>query len=158
MWILSFIQLAPKSIPCFWPIFTNFQNEVFSSNLNILANINQIKVHFHKRATNNENVHLLKESIEASHAYYSLISIGFRNLKIWVNKYETGLDLRFLHKIFTNIFVPLTTPKLAVHTKILKFQLEFLATETTENNLLMKVHNDLIVGQLAFPSIKEIFL
>ena len=57
--------------------------------------------------------------------------------------------------VFTDIFVPLTTPKLAVHTKILKFQSEFLATE---NNLLMKVNNDLIVGRFAFPSIKEIFL
>ena len=35
--ILSFIQLAPKLMPCFWSIFTDFQNEVFSSNLNISA-------------------------------------------------------------------------------------------------------------------------
>ena len=27
--ILSFIQLAPKLISYFWPIFTDFQNEVF---------------------------------------------------------------------------------------------------------------------------------
>ena len=26
--ILSFIQLAPKSIPCFWPTFKDLQNEV----------------------------------------------------------------------------------------------------------------------------------
>ena len=31
--IFSFIQLAPKLIPCFWPIFTDFQNKVFISNL-----------------------------------------------------------------------------------------------------------------------------
>ena len=37
MCILSFIHLAPKLIPCFWPIFTDFQIEVFSSNLNISA-------------------------------------------------------------------------------------------------------------------------
>ena len=45
--------------------------------------------------------------------------------------------------------------KLGVYTKTVKFQSEFLATE---NNFLMKVHNDLIVGRLAFSSIKEIFL
>ena len=27
---VSFIQLAPKLIPYFWPIFTDFQNGVFS--------------------------------------------------------------------------------------------------------------------------------
>ena len=37
----------------------------------------------------------------------------------------------------------------------MKFKSEFLATG---NNFLMKVHNDLIVVRLAFPSIKEIFL
>ena len=52
-------------------------------------------------------------------------------------------------------YVLLTTPKLAAHTIILKFQSEFLVIE---NNLLMKVHNDLKVGHLAFPSIKQIFL
>ena len=31
--ILSFIQLVPKLIPCIWSIFTDFQNEIFSSNL-----------------------------------------------------------------------------------------------------------------------------
>ena len=30
--IISFIQLALKLIPCFWSIFTEFQNEVFSLN------------------------------------------------------------------------------------------------------------------------------
>ena len=35
--ILSVIQLAPELIPGFWPIFTDIQNEVFSSNLNISA-------------------------------------------------------------------------------------------------------------------------
>ena len=61
----------------------------------------------------------------------------------------TGLNFKFLHKIFTNIIVPLTTPKLAVRTKILKLQSEFLAIE---NKVLMKVHNDLIVGRFVFPS------
>ena len=28
---------SSKLIPCFWPILTNFENEVFSSNLNISA-------------------------------------------------------------------------------------------------------------------------
>ena len=29
--LLSFNQIAPKLIPCFWPIFTDFQNEVVTS-------------------------------------------------------------------------------------------------------------------------------
>ena len=37
IWILSFIQLAPKLIHCFWPIFIDFQNDIFSSNLNTSA-------------------------------------------------------------------------------------------------------------------------
>ena len=36
--ILSFIQLAPKSMPCIWPISTDFQKELLSSNYNILHN------------------------------------------------------------------------------------------------------------------------
>ena len=37
MQFIALIQLAPKLIPCFLPIFTDLQNEVFSLNLDISA-------------------------------------------------------------------------------------------------------------------------
>ena len=35
--VISFIQFAPKLVPCFWHIFTDFQNEGFSSRLKYLS-------------------------------------------------------------------------------------------------------------------------
>ena len=44
--IISFTQLAPKLVPCFWSIFTNFQNEASGQILILQANINQTNKRF----------------------------------------------------------------------------------------------------------------